>query len=99
MTRFTAPILVLLLAGCGEVSAPIVGESTAQARDSIQLGPQDPKLPFIKIETVQETETGPLLNLTGRVAFDEDHTQRLSSPIDGRATKLFVSPGDVVKAG
>jgi cobalt-zinc-cadmium efflux system membrane fusion protein len=93
------PSLFVLLAGCGEVSAPFVGEATAQPRDVIHLGPQDPKLPFLKIEVVKESDTGPMMNLTGRVAFDEDHTQRVSSPIDGRATRLFVSPGDMVKAG
>src|SRR5262249_39795292 len=37
--------------------------------------------------------------LTGRVGFDEDHTQRVASPIDGRATSILVRPGDRVKVG
>jgi len=99
MIRNIAPVFVLLLASCSEAPASFVGEATAASRDTIHLANQDPKLPFLKIETVKETDAGPMLNLTGRVAFDEDHTQRVSSPIDGRATRLFVSPGDVVKAG
>ncbi|HVW30864.1 MAG TPA: efflux RND transporter periplasmic adaptor subunit [Polyangiaceae bacterium] len=99
MNRLVGATLVLLLSGCSEGSTPIVPEATAAARDQIHLGAQDPKLPFLKIEVVTESDTGPMLNLTGRVAFDEDHTQRVSSPIDGRATKLFIKPGDMVKAG
>jgi cobalt-zinc-cadmium efflux system membrane fusion protein len=33
------------------------------------------------------------------VAFDEDHTQRVASPLDGRATALLVKPGDKVTIG
>ncbi len=98
-SRLLAASIVLLVSACSEGPTPLIGEATAASRDSIQLAPQDPKLPFLKVETVAESDSGPLLNLTGRIAFDEDHTQRVSSPIDGRATKLFVKPGDVVKAG
>ena len=40
-----------------------------------------------------------VVTLTGRVAFDEDHTQRVASPIDGRAVALLVRPGDTVRVG
>jgi cobalt-zinc-cadmium efflux system membrane fusion protein len=33
------------------------------------------------------------------VALDEDHTQRLASPLDGRVTKVLVQLGDKVKKG
>src|SRR5215471_11864082 len=99
MTRSIAALFVLLLPACGQVSAPFIPEADAHSRDTIHIGAQDPKLAFIKVEAVQETDGGPMIGLTGRVAFDEDHTQRVSSPIDGRATRLFVSPGDIVKAG
>jgi cobalt-zinc-cadmium efflux system membrane fusion protein len=69
------------------------------SRDFIRLDPGNPKLEFVKIEVVKESEAAPLVQLTGRVSFDEDHTQRVASPIDGRATALLVRPGDRVKAG
>ena len=56
-------------------------------------------LDFIKIEPVVESDSATMVSLTGRVTFDEDHTQRLASPIDGRATALLVRPGDKVHAG
>jgi membrane fusion protein, heavy metal efflux system len=39
------------------------------------------------------------VTLPGRVTFDEDHTQRVASPIDGRVVGLLVKLGDTVKAG
>jgi len=96
---------VLLLAGAGGCSR-VSGEeggATAQAgersRDFIRLDPKSPRLDFIKIEVVKESEGASRIALPGRIAFDEDHTQRVSSPIDGRVTALLVKVGDKVKAG
>src|SRR5262249_27734363 len=50
-------------------------------------------------ETLEETEAASSVILTGRVSFDEDHTQRVASPLDGRATALLVKPGDKVTVG
>lgn len=76
--------------------------SKANAQDkagALTLGPDSAQRNFIKVEAVEESELAGLLILTGRVTFDENHTQRVSSPIDGRVTGLFVEPGDDVKAG
>jgi cobalt-zinc-cadmium efflux system membrane fusion protein len=67
--------------------------------DGVKLDPDNPALGFVKIETVTEIAAAPLLTLTGRVTFDEDHTQRVSSPIDGRATNLLAQLGASVKLG
>src|SRR5207253_2154098 len=39
------------------------------------------------------------VTFTGKIAFDEEHTQRVSSPLDGRATAIHVKLGDAVKVG
>ncbi len=39
------------------------------------------------------------VTLPGRVTFDEDHTQRVASPIDGRVVAILVKLGDKVSAG
>jgi cobalt-zinc-cadmium efflux system membrane fusion protein len=70
-----------------------------RSRDFIRLDPGNPKLDFVKIEVVKESEAAPLVQLTGRVTFDEEHTQRVASPVDGRATSLLVRPGDKVRVG
>ncbi len=58
-----------------------------------------PQLNFIKAETV-EALPEPLLDpLSARVAYDENHTTRVNSPIAGRVMRIFVQPGDRVTAG
>jgi cobalt-zinc-cadmium efflux system membrane fusion protein len=89
-----------LLAGC---SGSPGGEATAganqAAKDFIKIEPGSPHLDFIKVEQVQESDAATAVSLTGKVTFDEDHTQRVASPIDGRVTALLAKPGDKVKSG
>jgi len=93
--------LALCLAGvaCSTKSPQVTESSAVGKRESIRLEPGNEHLKYIKVETVQETDAIPSLRLTGRVSFDEDHTQRLSSPIDGRATKILAEAGTQVKKG
>ncbi|HVR03259.1 MAG TPA: efflux RND transporter periplasmic adaptor subunit [Polyangia bacterium] len=72
------------------------GEGT---RDFVRFNPGSAPLDFIKVETVTETAGAMSATLPGRVTFDEDHTQRVSSPIDGRAVSILVKLGDKVRAG
>jgi membrane fusion protein, heavy metal efflux system len=58
-----------------------------------------PQLNFIKIETVDALPEPLLDPLSARIAYDENHTVRVSSPIAGRVTRIFVQPGDRVGAG
>lgn len=55
-------------------------------------------LKYIKIETVSDSPVAAMVPLAGRVSFDEDKTQRVASPIDGRAVSILVHPGDKVEA-
>ena len=83
--------------GGGEAGpAPAANEG---ARDFVQYQPGSAPLGFIKIETVTESAAGTSVSLPARVSFDEDHTQRVASPIDGRATAVPVKIGDKVKVG
>jgi cobalt-zinc-cadmium efflux system membrane fusion protein len=99
--RRNVAILVLLLGalGSGCNASATVTPAEARAHDSIHIEPGSPKLDYIKVEAVQESDAAGSVHLTGRVTFDEDHTQRLAAPIDGRVTKLLVQLGDVVKQG
>jgi len=89
----------LALAACEAKEAAPATTATKSGPGTLQLPPGSPHLSFIKIEEVKATDSSGPLALTARVGFDEDHTQRVSSPIDGRVTKLTVEPGDAVKAG
>lgn len=98
---FSLTAAVLALAACGgakEAPAEAAGGAKSSG-GALQLPPGSPHLSFIKIESVQATDSAGPLSLTARIGFDEDHTQRVSSPIDGRVTRLSVEPGDAVKAG
>ena len=72
----------------------------AQISDrELHFAPGSPQLNFIRVEAV-EALPEPLLDpLTARVAYDENHTARVSSPISGRVTRLMAQPGERVVAG
>jgi cobalt-zinc-cadmium efflux system membrane fusion protein len=90
-------ISIFLFTACSNAATP--APAAERSHDFIRLDPGNPKLEFVKIEVVKESDAAPLVQLTGRVTFDEEHTQRVSSPIDGRATALLVRPGDKVHVG
>jgi cobalt-zinc-cadmium efflux system membrane fusion protein len=56
-------------------------------------------LKYVTIEGVKMVTIRPSLNLPGKIAFDEDHTQRIASPIDGRVHAVLHKLGDKVKPG
>jgi len=82
--------------GHGETESGAQGE---KARDFIRYDPNHAPHDFIKIETVAEASGASSISLPGRVSFDEDHTQRVASPIDGRAVAILVKAGDRVHSG
>jgi cobalt-zinc-cadmium efflux system membrane fusion protein len=99
----TACLLTLLplsLCGGGCGSNSVAEERKPEAhKDFLKLEPGSPRLDFIKIEAVRESAAASVVTLTGKVGFDEDHTQRVATPIDGRVTGLLVKVGDKVRAG
>jgi cobalt-zinc-cadmium efflux system membrane fusion protein len=71
-----------------------------------QLGPQTlrfppgaPQLAYIKIEAVLALPEPLLEPLNARIAYDENRTARISSPIAGRVLNIAVQPGDSVRTG
>jgi cobalt-zinc-cadmium efflux system membrane fusion protein len=93
-------LVAILGTGCGRHAAAETPENAAApAPGTVVVEPGSARAKFIKVDAVQESDAAATVTLTGRVAFDEDHTQRVSSPLDGRATSLLVKPGDRVKVG
>jgi cobalt-zinc-cadmium efflux system membrane fusion protein len=90
-------VFAVALDGCTARATPAAADE--RARDFIRLDPGSPRLNYVKVEVAQEMDAAPSVQLTGRIAFDEDHTQRVASPIDGRATRILVQLGDTVKNG
>jgi cobalt-zinc-cadmium efflux system membrane fusion protein len=58
-----------------------------------------PQLAYIRSEPAVLVPEPVLEPLNARVAYDENHTARISSPIAGRVVKIAVLPGDKVTAG
>jgi len=85
--------------GCNRGGGGAAAPAQERIGDAIRIEAGSPRLAFLKIEPVEESDNATLVALTGKVAFDEEHTQRVSSPIDGRVTAILVKPGDKVKAG
>lgn len=79
--------------------APAPQGPAADKKIQIEVKPGSPWLDFIKVESVRPSASGATVMLTGRVTFNEDHTQRVASPVDGRVLAIKVQPGDKVKAG
>jgi membrane fusion protein, heavy metal efflux system len=76
-----------------------LGPGSDKPPDYIRYDPGKTPLAFIKVETVAQSSTATAVTLPARVAFDEDHTQRVASPVDGRAVAILVKLGDRVRAG
>jgi cobalt-zinc-cadmium efflux system membrane fusion protein len=81
-----------------EPKSPTTTPAQLNARE-LRFQTGAPQLSFIKIEAV-EALPEPLLDpLSARIAYDENHTVRVSSPIAGRVMRILVQPGDRVAAG
>ena len=58
-----------------------------------------PQLASLRIAVVEEAPLPVAEPLNGRIAYNEDVTGRVSSPVAGRILSLKAAPGDSVKAG
>jgi cobalt-zinc-cadmium efflux system membrane fusion protein len=92
-------MLCTVAAGCSGGPPVSADKGGGERRGELKLEPGRPELGFVKVEPVAASDAASVVQLTGKVTFDEDHTQRVASPIDGRATALLVRPGDKVRAG
>ena len=97
--RFAALTCTVLPLLCSCAASETPSAATEKTHDAIRLDPSSPKRSFIKVEEVRESDATPLVSLSGRVGFDEEHTQRVASPIDGRVLRVLVQLGQVVKRG
>lgn len=83
--------------GCGS-SEEKAKEAPPEA-EGLDFRNHQESLKYVQMETIKLETIRPSLNLPGKIAFDEDHTQRIASPIDGRVHAVLHKPGDKVKAG
>ena len=88
-----------LAASCSKGHGEEAGATAEKPHDFIRYDPGHVPVDFVKIVTVEEGSGATSVALPGRVSFDEDRTQRVASPIDGRAVAILVKLGDKVRAG
>ncbi len=102
-------IIASLLAGGGywtwqrsaaQADAPVTAKPEARKNsDTLHFEPNAPQLTFLQIKQI-ETYPAPLVEaLNARIAYDDNHTARVYSPIAGRVIKIDGEIGKPVKAG
>lgn len=66
--------------------------------ETVQFRPASPQLKVLQVATVAAVNER-MLELPGRVVWDETRTARVLAPLAGRVQRLEVQPGQPVKAG
>jgi cobalt-zinc-cadmium efflux system membrane fusion protein len=108
-TAILTVLAALVLAGAAWLTYQRIGRSSeppaqlpapahVNARE-LRFPPDSAQLTFIKAEPVQALPEPLLDPLSARIAYDENHTARIASPIAGRVTRILAQPGERVKAG
>jgi len=78
---------------------PIAVVLTQLGKQELRFAAGAPQLAYLRIEPVVKLPVPLLEPLNGRIAYDEDHTARISTPVAGRVLKIAVQAGDRVAAG
>jgi membrane fusion protein, heavy metal efflux system len=67
--------------------------------DTIHFAENAPQLAYLQIKQVDSYPEPLVEPLNGRIAYDDNHTARVFSPITGRVLKIAADAGRSVKAG
>lgn len=107
--RIVALLLLGALAGVGymgwqkyqPVTKPLAVAAPVKKTisDTLHFEANAPQLAFIKIETVEAFPEPLVEPLNGRIAYDDNRTARVFSPISGRVVKILAETGQSVSAG
>jgi cobalt-zinc-cadmium efflux system membrane fusion protein len=76
-----------------------VAAKSADAADTLHYAPGAEQLSYLDIAPAEELVAPTLQALPGKLAFDEDRTVRVNSPVAGRVSQLVAAAGSSVKAG
>ncbi len=87
----------------GAVTKPAATENgkTVNAAEprTLRFASGAPQLAYVRVEPVQESPEPVSDPIASRIAYNEDFTARVSSPIAGRVVRLGAEIGDKVRAG
>lgn len=73
--------------------------SPAPSSQEVVLKPGSTQFSSLKMEAVTAIPAPASEPLNGKIAFDENHTVRISSPVTGRVVSISAQLGDTVKSG
>jgi len=68
-------------------------------KNTLYFAPDAPQLAYLRIQPVMQVSAPVSEPLPARIAYDEDRTARLNSPVAGRVLQIVAQPGDKVTAG
>lgn len=106
LPTLTAIVVAIVAAVAATQWRPAQADAPTPAPATVHVGPNQlryppgsPQLAYLTIQTVK-AEVPPLLDpLPARIAFDEDHTVRIFTPVSGRTARILAQPGQTVHAG
>ena len=93
-----AALCALALAGCARAQASEAQEESSGS-ETLHLASDSAKMGFVRVGEVKSELDTAAASATGKVAFNEDVTSRVGSPVSGRVLELKVQVGDMVKKG
>lgn len=101
---FTILVFVASYWGWHKFHAPKVIDVTEKpsihaSGDELRFAANAPQLSFLKIKTVEAFPEPLVEPLNGRIAYNDNHTARIFSPVAGRVTKIPAEVGMQVKKG
>jgi cobalt-zinc-cadmium efflux system membrane fusion protein len=103
-----AVVAVILLGGgywAWQQSHPAVSADEAvkpaahKASDTLHFEANAPQLTFLQIKPVESFPEPLVEALNARIAYDDNHTARVYSPVNGRVIKISGEVGQTVKSG
>jgi membrane fusion protein, heavy metal efflux system len=95
---FVVGSATLVAGACSSNSSARPADTTnAYAPRNVVITPEQRQR--IHLVTVQQVTYRPVVEATGNVAFNGDRSTQVLSPVSGPATKVLVSPGEVVRRG
>ena len=82
-----------------QAEAAVEKTAVHTATDTVHFAADAPQLTFLKIKPVEAFPEPLIDGLNARIAYDDNFTARVFSPIAGRVVKIAAETGQEVKAG
>lgn len=92
-------VCVLVLAGCGQQSAPVAAQAAKPAGDPLQIQVAPSMASRFKVAEVGMRSIVPIQEVPGRIEANERQVTRIGASVTGRVTELLVEVGDRIKVG